>query len=73
MAFTTASMVFCIRALNPSFASNRVVRLLTEWKTTDIPVHAYDPMGPATRAAARALVDHLAMQFHPKAIHVRHA
>jgi DNA-binding transcriptional LysR family regulator len=36
-----------------------LVRLFREWNMVGIPVHAYFPMGPATRAAARAAVDHL--------------
>jgi len=68
LGITSTSEWACQREL----ASGSLVRLLTEWKTTDIPVHAYYPMGPATRAAARALVDHLAAQFDRDAIHVRH-
>jgi hypothetical protein len=37
--------------------------LLTDWKTADIPVHAYFPMGPTTRTAARVLVDFLSAQL----------
>jgi len=69
LGITSTSEWACQREL----ASGSLVRLLTEWKTTDIPVHAYYPMGPATRAAARALVDHLAAQLDRDAIHVRHA
>jgi DNA-binding transcriptional LysR family regulator len=65
---TSTSEWACLR----EFADGSLVRLLTEWKTADIPVHAYFPMGPATRAAARTLVDYLAAQFHPSAIHARH-
>jgi DNA-binding transcriptional LysR family regulator len=36
-----------------------LVRLFREWNMVGIPVHAYFPMGPATRAAARAAIDHL--------------
>ena len=68
LGITSTSEWACQREL----ASGSLVRLLTEWKTTDIPVHAYYPMGPATRAAARALVDHLAAQFDRDAIDVRH-
>ena len=50
----------------------QLVRLLTDWKLADVPVHAYFPRGPATRAAARALVDHLAAEFDDNAIDVRH-
>jgi DNA-binding transcriptional LysR family regulator len=40
-----------------------LVRLFSDWKMVGIPVHAYFPMGRATRAAARAAVDHLVAQF----------
>ena len=68
LGITSTSEWACQRELG----NGSLVRLLTDWKTADIPVHAYFPMGSATRAAARALVDHLAAQFHENAIHVRH-
>jgi hypothetical protein len=37
--------------------------LFLDWKMVGIPVHAYFPMGPATRAAGRAAVDHLVADF----------
>jgi DNA-binding transcriptional LysR family regulator len=67
LGITSTSEWACQRELG----NRSLVRLLTDWKTADIPVHAYFPMGPATRAAARALVDHLAAQFHDNAIHAR--
>jgi DNA-binding transcriptional LysR family regulator len=69
LGITSTSEWACQRELE----SGSLVRLLTDWKTADIPVHAYFPMGSATRAAARVLVDHLAAQFQRNAIHVRHA
>ena len=45
----------CRRALE----DGSLVRLLTDWTMADVPVHAYFPMGRNTRAAARALIDHL--------------
>ncbi|WP_287834091.1 LysR substrate-binding domain-containing protein, partial [Acidiphilium sp.] len=45
----------CRRALD----DGSLVRLLTDWTMADVPVHAYFPMGRNTRAAARALIDHL--------------
>jgi DNA-binding transcriptional LysR family regulator len=69
LGITSMSEWACQREL----ANGTLVRLLTDWKTADIPVHAYFPMGPATRAAARALIDHLVAQFDGDAIHVRHA
>jgi DNA-binding transcriptional LysR family regulator len=68
LGVTSTSEWACQREL----ASGSLVRLLTDWKTAGIPVRAYFPMGPATRAAARALVDHLAAQLQRDAIHVRH-
>ncbi|WP_307279009.1 substrate binding domain-containing protein [Labrys wisconsinensis] len=40
-----------------------LVRLLPAWTLAGIPVHAYFPMGRATRAAARAAIDHLVAAF----------
>jgi DNA-binding transcriptional LysR family regulator len=40
-----------------------LVRLLPGWNLAGIPVHAWFPMGRATRAAARAAVDHLVSAF----------
>jgi DNA-binding transcriptional LysR family regulator len=40
-----------------------LVRLFSDWKMVGIPVHAYFPLGRATRAAARAAVDHLVTHF----------
>ncbi len=40
-----------------------LLRLLSGWTLPGIPVHAYFPMGRATRAAARAAVDHLVSAF----------
>jgi DNA-binding transcriptional LysR family regulator len=59
LGITSTSEWACQREL----ASGSLVRLLTEWKTADIPVHAYFPMGPATRVAARAFVEHLVAEL----------
>jgi DNA-binding transcriptional LysR family regulator len=56
---TSTSAWACRRELD----SGSLVRLLREWKLAGIPVHAYFPMGRATRAAARAAIDHLAAAF----------
>lgn len=40
-----------------------LVRVLQGWQTEAIPVYAYFPMGRATRAAGRALVDHLSVEL----------
>ncbi len=44
-----------------------LVRLFADWTIAGIPVHAYFPMGPATRAAGRSVVDHLAAAFRQDA------
>ena len=69
LGITSTTEWACQRELG----SGSLVRLLTHWKMADVPVYAYFPMGPATRAAARALVDHLAALFDGNAIDVRHA
>lgn len=69
LGITSTSEWACQRELG----NGSLIRLLTDWKMADIPVHAYFPMGPATRAAARALVDHLAALFDGNAIDVRHS
>ena len=48
--------------LEPHFSTNENEGAL-DWKMVGIPVHAYFPMGAATRAAARAAVDHLVADF----------
>jgi DNA-binding transcriptional LysR family regulator len=68
LGITSTTEWACQRELS----NGSLVRLLTDWKLADVPVHAYFPMGPATRAAARALVDHLAAVFDGNAIDVRH-
>jgi len=59
MGITSTQQWACRRELR----DGSLVRLLPEWKTRDIPVHAYFPAGRATRAAARALTDFLAAEF----------
>ena len=56
---TSTSGWACRRELE----SGALVRLLPEWSLSGIPVHAWFPMGKATRAAARAAIDHLAAAF----------
>ena len=41
----------------------RLVRILTEWTMEQIPIHAYFPMGRATRAPARALIDFVVQEL----------
>jgi DNA-binding transcriptional LysR family regulator len=59
IGITSTSEWACRREL----ADGSLVRLLVDWKTADIPVHAYFPMGRATRAAGRAVVEHLTADF----------
>ena len=59
MGITSTQQWACRRELR----DGSLVVLLPEWRTRDIPVHAYFPAGRATRAAARALIDFLAAEF----------
>lgn len=61
---TSTSEWACRREL----ADGSLVSLLTDWKTADIPVHAYFPMGRATRAAARAVIEHLTADLSREAL-----
>jgi DNA-binding transcriptional LysR family regulator len=56
---TSTSGWACRRELE----TGALVRLLPDWTLAAIPVHAYFPMGRATRAAARAVIDHLVAAF----------
>jgi DNA-binding transcriptional LysR family regulator len=56
---TSTSEWACRRELT----DGSLVRLLPDWKAADIPVHAYFPMGRATRAAGRAVIEHLTADF----------
>ncbi len=56
---TSTSGWSCRRELK----TGELIRLLPEWSLAGIPVHAYFPMGKATRAAARAAIDHLVASF----------
>jgi DNA-binding transcriptional LysR family regulator len=47
-------------AAGEELSSGALVRLLPEWAMATLPVHAYFPLGRATRLAARAFVDYLA-------------
>ena len=44
--------------------SGALVELLPEWKMAALPVHAYFPLGRATRMAGRAFVDFIADQLN---------
>jgi DNA-binding transcriptional LysR family regulator len=56
LGVTSTSGWSCRRELE----AGQLVRLLADWSLDGIPVHAYFPLGRATRAAARAAVEHLA-------------
>jgi DNA-binding transcriptional LysR family regulator len=59
MGITSTTSWACRREL----ADGSLVRLLADWNTVDIPVYAYFPLGRATRAAARAVVEHLVTEL----------
>jgi DNA-binding transcriptional LysR family regulator len=59
LGITSTSGWACRREL----ADGSLVRLLSDWKTNDIPLYAHFPMGRATRAAGRAIVDYLRAEF----------
>lgn len=50
-------------ACRHELGSGALMRLLTGWTLTGIPAYAYFPMARATRAAARAAIDHLVAAF----------
>jgi DNA-binding transcriptional LysR family regulator len=56
---TSTSGWACRRELE----NGALMRLLPEWTLAGIPVSAYFPLGRATRAAARAVIDHLVSAF----------
>ena len=60
---TSTSGWACSRELE----NGSLIRLFLGWKMVGIPVHAYFPMGSATRAAGRAAVDHLVAEFRRSA------
>jgi DNA-binding transcriptional LysR family regulator len=59
LGVTSTSGWACRRELD----DGSLVRLFADWNQAGIPVHAYFPMGRATRAVGRAAVDHLAAEF----------
>jgi DNA-binding transcriptional LysR family regulator len=59
LGVTSTSGWSCRRELE----DGALVRLLGGWNQAGIPVHAYFPMGRATRAVGRAAVDHLVAEF----------
>jgi DNA-binding transcriptional LysR family regulator len=63
LGVTSTSAWSCRRELE----AGELVRLLPDWTLGGIAVHAYFPMGHATRAAGRAVVEHLVATFHAEA------
>lgn len=59
LGITSTSEWACRREL----AAGTLVRLLADWALPGVAVHAYFPMGRATRAAGRAVVEHLVADF----------
>jgi DNA-binding transcriptional LysR family regulator len=59
LGVTSTSGWACRRELDDGL----LVRLFADWRQAGIPVHAYFPMGRATRAVGRAAVDHLIAEF----------
>ncbi|AXQ29591.1 LysR family transcriptional regulator [Solimonas sp. K1W22B-7] len=59
IGITSTTLWACRRELT----DGSLIRLFPEWKTVDIPVYAYFPMGRATRAAGRAVIEYLAADF----------
>lgn len=54
-------------ACRREFESGALIQLLPEWKMADLPVHAYFPLGRATRMAARTFVDFIAAELAAEA------
>ncbi len=55
-------------ACRQELESGALVQVLPAWKTADLPVNAYFPMGRATRIAARAFVDFIAAELSEPAV-----
>lgn len=55
LGITSTTAWACRRELE----RGELVSLLSDWATLPVPVHAYFPHGASTRAAGRALVEHL--------------
>jgi DNA-binding transcriptional LysR family regulator len=52
-----------IIAARKPLANRKLVRVLSDWETGSVEVHAVFPAGRATKAAARALTDHMLGAF----------
>jgi DNA-binding transcriptional LysR family regulator len=53
LGITSAPLWGCQDELNRGL----LVRVLADWQTNDLPVHAYFPLGRSARKVARAFVD----------------
>jgi DNA-binding transcriptional LysR family regulator len=51
-------------ACRQEIGSGALVALLPEWTMASLPVHAYFPLGRATRLAARAFVEFISAELH---------
>jgi DNA-binding transcriptional LysR family regulator len=52
-------------ACRNEFDSGALQRLLPDWTTAELPVHAYFPAGRATRLSARVFVSFITEQLTP--------
>ncbi len=59
LGVTTTTLLSCEREIEQAL----LVRLFPDWKMEQIPVYAYFPMGRATRAAGRAIVEYLTVEM----------
>lgn len=59
LGITSTTLWACQQELE----SGALVRILTDWKTVDLPVNAYFPMGRSTRKVARAFVDFISAEL----------
>jgi DNA-binding transcriptional LysR family regulator len=59
LGITSTTFWACQRELE----EGSLVRILPGWKTADLPVHAYFPMGRSTRTAARVFVDFISAEL----------
>jgi DNA-binding transcriptional LysR family regulator len=50
-------------ACRGEFERGNLTQLLPDWTMAELPVHAYFPLGRATRMAARAFVDFVAAEL----------
>jgi DNA-binding transcriptional LysR family regulator len=59
LGITSTTIWACQQELD----NGSLVRLLPEWKTADLPVNAYFPLGRSTRKVARAFVDFIVAEL----------